>query len=290
MNCYNSAVYLKEAIDSVISQTYRNWEIVFWDNQSKDDSASIFNSYKDSRCKYFFAPEHTSLSTARNLAIEKASGEILAFLDCDDIWMPHKLEEQVKFFCEHENVGLVYSDFELLLTSSHESAKKMLASFSQIRCYAHPPKSIYHILLRANFIIFSSVCVRKSIYLKTSGFSDKFSHNEDYELLLKCSLLSDAVCTNSKTLKYRIHATNNSYANIEIGFLENRAILNDLKLDKRVKRAININEARYLLHKFLAGHERPSLTSLFQIDILKGIIGLINRRLYFTIFKINNLN
>lgn len=290
MNCYNSAVYLKEAIDSVISQTYQNWEIIFWDNQSKDDSALIFNSYNDSRCKYFFATEHTSLSTARNLAIEKADGEILSFLDCDDIWMPHKLEEQIKFFCEYKNVGIVYSDFELLLSSSHDSAKKMLSSFSQIRCYAHSPKSIYHTLLRANFIIFSSVCVRKSIYTKTSGFSEMFSHNEDYELLLKCSLLSDAVCTNSKTLKYRIHATNNSYANIEIGFLENRAILNDLKPDKWVKRAININEARYLIHKLLKGHKGLSLTSLLNINMLKGVVGLINRRLYFTIFKINNLN
>jgi len=290
MNCYNSSIYLKEAIDSVIDQTYQNWEIVFWDNQSTDESASIFNSYKDTRCKYFYAPQHTSLSTGRNLAVEKANGEIIAFLDCDDIWMPHKLEEQIVPFCKNDRVGIVYSDFELLLNSSTVSAKKMLSSFSQIRCYPHGPKNIYHTLLRANFIIFSTVCIRKSIYTRAGGFTDKFNHNEDYELLLKCSTLSDAVCTDSKTLRYRIHGSNNSYANLEIGYLEIRAILNELKNDKWVQKAINVNEARYLVYLFFKDHKFAHLRALLHINILKGLTALFARRIYFTLYGINNLN
>ena len=86
MNCYNSDTYLGEAIDSVISQTYKNWEIIFWDNQSTDKSAEIVKSYDDERIKYFYAPSFTSLYEARNYAIEKANGEYIAFLDCDDKW------------------------------------------------------------------------------------------------------------------------------------------------------------------------------------------------------------
>ena len=81
MNCFNGEKYLKQAIDSVLAQTYRNWEIIFWDNQSTDGSAEIFTSYRDSRLKYFYAPEHTRLYEARNCALEKAEGELIAFLD-----------------------------------------------------------------------------------------------------------------------------------------------------------------------------------------------------------------
>lgn len=70
MNCYNSETYLKDAI----AQTYENWEIIFWDNQSIDKSPKIVKSYTDKRIKYFYAPEHTLLGEARNKAIEKADG------------------------------------------------------------------------------------------------------------------------------------------------------------------------------------------------------------------------
>ena len=290
MNCYNSSLYLKEAIESVINQTYSNWEIIFWDNQSTDESAIIFNSYKDKRLNYFYAERHTTLSTARNLAIEKANGEILAFLDCDDLWMAEKLEEQTPFFVNYQNVGIVYSNFEILLNSSNSSAKSMLTSFSKIRCYPHLPKNIYRVLLGANFIIFSSVLIRKLIYDQVNGFSDKFNHNEDYELLLKCSALSDAVCIKNNALRYRVHDTNSSYSNQEIGYLENRTIFNSLKPDRWVNKAININEARYLIFLLLKSKKIKYLTALFNFNVLKGLVGLISRRIYITFFGINNLN
>src|SRR3972149_5927289 len=83
MNCYNGARYLREALASVLVQTFTDWEIVFWDNQSADESAAIFKSYSDRRFRYFLAPEHTVLGRARNLAVEQARGEWIAFLDCD---------------------------------------------------------------------------------------------------------------------------------------------------------------------------------------------------------------
>ena len=63
MNCYNGEKYLREAIDSVLAQTYENWELIFWDNQSADDSASVINSYNDDRIRYFYAKNHTNLVT-----------------------------------------------------------------------------------------------------------------------------------------------------------------------------------------------------------------------------------
>ena len=100
MNCYNGETYIREELDSVLAQTYQNWEVIFWDNQSTDQSANIFKIYDDERLKYFYAPKHTLLYEARNYAIEKAAGEFFAFLDVDDWWIPEKLELQIPLFAD----------------------------------------------------------------------------------------------------------------------------------------------------------------------------------------------
>ena len=64
MNCFNGEKYLRQAIESVLSQSYKNWELVFWDNRSTDSSAAIVNGYKDSRIRYFLSPTHTSFGAA----------------------------------------------------------------------------------------------------------------------------------------------------------------------------------------------------------------------------------
>ena len=113
INCYNGQKYLADAIDSVFSQTYDNWEIIFWDNQSKDQSASIYKNFKDERLKYYYAKKHTSLYEARNLAIKKAKGKYIAFIDTDDLWVKNKLLLQIKKF-KNEKVCLVYSNYYIL--------------------------------------------------------------------------------------------------------------------------------------------------------------------------------
>ncbi len=110
MNCYNSDKYLRESIDCVINQTFDDWEIIFWDNKSTDKSAEIAKSYGDERIKYFLAPEHTSLYKGRSAALRHCSGEYLAFLDCDDLWMPTKLEKQLCILEANKNIALVHSN------------------------------------------------------------------------------------------------------------------------------------------------------------------------------------
>lgn len=108
VNCYNGAEYLKEALDSIYAQTYQNFEIIFWDNCSTDNSAAIAKSY-DHRLKYFKGETLVPLYSARNLAMKHINGEFLGILDCDDIWLPTKLEKQLPLFKDPE-VALVYCD------------------------------------------------------------------------------------------------------------------------------------------------------------------------------------
>ena len=113
MKCYNGETYLYESIKSVLSQTYENWELIFWDNQSTDSSAEIFKSFRDKRFRYFYANGHTPLYKARNLAIEKSKGDFIAFLDTDDLWSKEKLKLQMLYFNNPE-VGVVFSNLWML--------------------------------------------------------------------------------------------------------------------------------------------------------------------------------
>ena len=80
MNCYNGEKYLTDSLNSLLSQNYSNWELIFWDNISTDNSKKIFDSYKDKRFKYYLATKHEILYKARNLAIKKHLVIILHFL------------------------------------------------------------------------------------------------------------------------------------------------------------------------------------------------------------------
>ena len=135
MNCLNCSKYLREAIDSVYAQTYKNWEIIFWDNASTDNSAEIAKSY-DEKLRYFRGEKTVPLYAARNLALKQAKGKYIAFLDCDDYWLPQKLERQVEIFESDKNIGLVYSNVEILERSGFRRKKfnknSRVAEFSDI--------------------------------------------------------------------------------------------------------------------------------------------------------------
>lgn len=96
VNCHNGEEFLKRALDSIYSQSYSNWEIIFFDNASTDQSSDIAKSY-DQRLRYFFNEKLINLGHARAKALENAKGEWIAFLDSDDIWNKYKLEKQMEF-------------------------------------------------------------------------------------------------------------------------------------------------------------------------------------------------
>lgn len=112
--CHNADVYIVEAIESVISQSYTNWELLIIDDCSSDNSVSIIQNYCsiDNRIKYYKTKEPSgSPALPRNIGIENAMGRFIAFLDSDDVWLPNKLEEQLKLFDKTET-AIVYSNYE----------------------------------------------------------------------------------------------------------------------------------------------------------------------------------
>ena len=118
VNCFNGEKYLNECLNSILSQTYENYEVIFWDNKSTDSSKLIFLDVKDIRFKYFSDNDHVTLYSARNKALKVTTGKYIAFLDVDDLWYPDKLEKQVKVMEENSEIGFCYSGFKFLSENS----------------------------------------------------------------------------------------------------------------------------------------------------------------------------
>ena len=182
VNCFNGEEFLHECLDSIVNQTFIDWELIFWDNCSTDNSANIFFSFNETRFKYFLAPSFTSLADARFLAIKQCISPWIGFIDCDDIWMPNKLDQQILAInlSELSNVGLVYGQSQYFGSSLQSKIPfRNDDNFLypplglQLSCYTKP-----FILSYMNIVGFSSALFRKDLL-------------QDLNSVVECDLLPD---------------------------------------------------------------------------------------------------
>jgi len=115
MPLYNCEKYLEESINSVLEQTYQNWELILVDDCSKDNSGSIAVTYekKDKRVTYYKLEKNSGAAVARNFGIQKANGKILSFLDSDDLWKADKLEKEYHFMKQND-ASIVFAAYDLI--------------------------------------------------------------------------------------------------------------------------------------------------------------------------------
>lgn len=152
MNCLDGEKHLASAMDSVMNQSFQDFEIVFWDNCSTDSSPEIAKSYKD-KVRYFRGEKKVPLGAGRNLAIAQARGEFIAFLDCDDLWEPTKLAKQIALFDKNPRLGLVTTDTEVF-----SGDKVMRRVFEGAR----PARGmVFSELIKRQWISMSSAIVRR---------------------------------------------------------------------------------------------------------------------------------
>lgn len=115
MPCYNSVVFILQAIESITKQTWKDWELLIVNDCSTDDSELIIRKFlqQDSRIRYFKTDKSSgSPVLPRNIGIENAKGRYIAFLDSDDAWLPNKLETQLKMFEQYEDMAICFSNYE----------------------------------------------------------------------------------------------------------------------------------------------------------------------------------
>lgn len=200
MNCYNSSRFLREAIDSVYAQTYDSWEIVLWDDGSTDDSRAIARAY-DGRLR-LFEGRHVGLGPARNLALAECCGDMVAFLDCDDVWMPRKLERQAPLF-DDPGVALAFCDAYVI----DERGRRLSRMFE-----AAPPARgrVFPQLMVSNFIPLVAAMVRRSVFADVGTFRE-LSYAEEYDLFLRIAADHSVDYVDEPLANYRVHLSNFSH-------------------------------------------------------------------------------
>lgn len=171
---YNGARYLKEAIDSVLAQTLRDFELIIIDDGSVDESAAIVKTYADARIRFFQQPNH-GLAATLNRGIALAAGEFIARQDQDDICFPERFRKQVDFLKAHPQVGMVGTCAEILAESQKTG-----------RMLTHPldDAALKFGLLFDNHFVHSSMMIRRAVFDRVGGYSEDRQRQppEDYEL------------------------------------------------------------------------------------------------------------
>jgi glycosyltransferase involved in cell wall biosynthesis len=177
---YNRAELLKSAINSVLSQTYQDFEIVIVDDASRDNTAEVIKSFNDQRIKYIRHETNKGEAGARNTGVMNSDGEYIAFLDDDDEWLPEKLEKQIRIFENNPvEVGGVYTGFLKVDRTTGLVIKEVI-----------PTKrgNIFSELLKFNWIRIPSVLmVKRECFDKVGLFDTSIPFGLDYDMWIRIS-------------------------------------------------------------------------------------------------------
>ena len=176
---YNRASFLPLAISSVLAQTYEDFELIVVDDGSTDHTFSVTKTFlKDKRVRYFYQ-ENQGQSLARNHALAQSCGELIAFLDSDDVWHPDKLEKQLKAFDANPEADIVHGDEALIDERGEVISLKNMKRHSGF---------ITPQLLTDNSVIITTALVRRRCFDEMGGFDETERLAEDYELWLRFSV------------------------------------------------------------------------------------------------------
>jgi len=205
MNVRNGALTLREAIDSVLAQTFNDWELIVWDDCSTDASANIISTYRDARVRYFLSPDDAPLGKARRDALRQAKAEWIAFLDQDDLWLPGKLEKQLAL--ADADTGLIYGRTVRFYPSGRER------DYDQAHEYKLLPEGdiFAQLFTRSCFIAMSSAMFRRSAIETTGGIPDEVRIIPDYYLYVAVARRYRARAVQEVICSYREHAGSMSH-------------------------------------------------------------------------------
>jgi glycosyltransferase involved in cell wall biosynthesis len=205
MPTYNQAKYLPISVQSVLDQTFANWELIIVDNFSTDNTLEVLSEFSDARIKLLQINNEGCIGKSRNLAIKSAKSEWLAFLDSDDFWEPNKLEVVRGHL--HEEIDFLYHNLRAVDADMHE-LKSM-----QIRSRKLNTPIVKDLVLNGNTISTSSVVVRRNVVVNVGGMSEETDliGIEDYNTWLRISVITEKFKLIPISLgSYRRHTSNHS--------------------------------------------------------------------------------
>lgn len=208
MASHNGERFIKQAIDSILGQTYADFEFLIVDDGSTDLTAIILQEYskRDQRIKIITNSQCLGLTKSLNIAIRQAQGEFIARMDDDDICLKNRFATQVKFLNKNTQVALC-GTFGLIINENGEEIGKKNLAIGYIEIKKH--------LLFNNQFIHPSLMMRKVILDKEGFYDEKFKKAQDYELVLRLARKYQVVNLPDRLIKWRMLATSISHQNRE---------------------------------------------------------------------------
>lgn len=189
---YNDSKFVKQTIESVLNQTYSNFELIIVDDCSNDDSIAIIKSFNDERIKLFINDKNEGAAFSRNRALKNASGEYIAFLDGDDIWDKDKLKKQISFMIENKYL-FSYTNYERI-----DEDTKPLGIF-----ITGPKRVTHKDFIKSDYVGCLTVMYKKSICDNLQIPNDIYKRN-DYALWIVLSQFADCYLLNETLSFYRV--------------------------------------------------------------------------------------
>ncbi|MFQ5850235.1 MAG: glycosyltransferase family 2 protein [Candidatus Binatia bacterium] len=207
---YNHAKYLPEALDSILNQTYKAFEIIVVDDGSTDNTKEIVARYRD-KIRYAYQ-QNGKQAKARNTGITISSGEYIAFLDADDVWMPEMLELQVRLLDQNPGIGLVFADAEVFRDEiTKETSFWLTRRFGDelVACTDEVPDAFQR-LIEKNFIPTGTVVVRRVCFDTVGFFDESLPPAEDKDMWLRIARRFKIKCNPQILLRKRGYSTSDS--------------------------------------------------------------------------------
>lgn len=200
MPVFNREDFVKQAINSILQQTYKNIELIVCDDCSTDNTRSVIQATHDPRLKLICNERNMGISYTRNRLLKNCNGEFIGLLDSDDLALPDRIERQVGYLFKHREVSLVGGACVVIDKDGRQLKQEIK--------YETDPEDIRCALLFRNCFVQSTILFKRSI-LKDFFYNEGLTHAEDYELWGRLSLRYKLVNLNSVVGLYRVHSNNN---------------------------------------------------------------------------------
>ena len=208
MSVYNGAKYLRESVDSILAQTFHDFEFIIVDDASTDETPQILASYSDERIRVLRNEHNLRQATSRNRALAAAFGRYIAVQDADDVSLQHRLETQITYLNNHPEVGLLGSTTIFMDWDGKE-----------LGIFPNPTSDLEAkwAMLDHNAFGHTSVMFRRHFYELLGGYpeNDQYCHSEDYVFCLKIAQNSKVENLPTPLVKWRAHAESTSHQNLE---------------------------------------------------------------------------
>jgi glycosyltransferase involved in cell wall biosynthesis len=197
MAVHNAEPYLREAVNSVLGQTFQSFELIAVDDCSSDNSVRILESFDDSRISVIRNDSTRGASATRNIALDRARGEFVAILDADDVALPERLERQVEYLDSHPSVGLV----GCAVYDNIDSGGNVLYR----SCLPEDNETIQRTILRSWCFLHSSIMFRRVLQKQAGGYRREFEAAEDHDFILRLLDICEVTNIPEPLVRYRVN-------------------------------------------------------------------------------------